>query len=58
MPDARPDPAPADVEDPDVDPEVDENEHPDHVTRREALEQELLEEGRSKAGEDIGQHID
>lgn len=50
---------PADASaDPDVDPERDESEHPDHITAREGLEQELIEEGRSEDGEDIGQHLD
>jgi hypothetical protein len=56
---ANPPDRPADPSaDPDVDPDRDESEHPDHVTQREALEQELIEEGRSEEGEDIGQHID
>jgi hypothetical protein len=44
--------------DPDVDPAQDESEHPDHITQREGLEQELIEEGRSEDGEEIGQHVD
>lgn len=32
-------------------------EHPDPITRREGLEQELVEEGRSEAGAEVGQHI-
>jgi hypothetical protein len=44
--------------DPDVDPERDEAEHPDHITQREGFEQELIEEGRSEDGEDVGQHVD
>jgi hypothetical protein len=44
--------------DPSVDPRRDESEHPDEVTQREGLEQELLEEGRSDEGEEIGEHIE
>jgi hypothetical protein len=44
--------------DPSVDPRRDESEHPDEITQREGLEQELLEEGRSEDGEEIGEHID
>ena len=32
--------------------------NPDPQTRREALELELMEEGRSEAGEDIGEETD
>ena len=32
--------------------------NPDPQTRREALELELMEEGRSEAGEDIGEDTD
>ncbi len=32
--------------------------NPDPQTRREALELELMEEGRSEAGEDVGDEID
>jgi hypothetical protein len=50
---------PADVNaDPDVDPARDESEHPDPITQREGFEQELIEEGRSDEGEDVGQHVD
>lgn len=34
------------------------NEPDDPITRREELEQELMEEGESEEGEDIGEHID
>jgi hypothetical protein len=58
-PNGRRDPAaPAD----DVDVEIVDGtevvEHPDPITRREGMEQELLEEGRSEDGADIGEHID
>ena len=32
--------------------------NPDRTTRREALELELMEEGRSEAGEEIGDEAD
>jgi hypothetical protein len=32
--------------------------NPDPVTRREALELDLMEEGRSEAGEEIGDELD
>ena len=32
--------------------------NPDPQTRREALELELMEEGRSEAGEDVGEETD
>ncbi len=32
--------------------------HPDPITRREGMEQELVEEGRSEDGAEVGQHID
>jgi hypothetical protein len=32
--------------------------NPDRTTRREALELELMEEGRSEAGEEIGDEMD
>jgi hypothetical protein len=32
--------------------------NPDPVTRREALELELMEEGKSEAGEEVGDEID
>ena len=32
--------------------------NPDPQTRREALELELMDEGRSEAGEDVGEEID
>jgi hypothetical protein len=32
--------------------------NPDPQTRREALELELMEEGRSEAGEDVGEEAD
>jgi hypothetical protein len=32
--------------------------NPDPVTRREALELDLMEEGRSEAGEEIGDEVD
>ena len=32
--------------------------NPDPQTRREALELELMDEGRSEAGEDVGDEID
>jgi hypothetical protein len=32
--------------------------NPDPATRREALELELMEEGRSEAGEEIGDEVD
>jgi hypothetical protein len=32
--------------------------NPDRQTRREALELELIEEGRSEEGEDVGDEID
>jgi hypothetical protein len=35
-----------------------EERNPDPQTRREALELELMEEGRSEAGEDIGEETD
>jgi hypothetical protein len=35
-----------------------EERNPDPQTRREALELELMEEGRSEAGEDVGDEID
>jgi hypothetical protein len=44
--------------DPDVDPRRDESEHPDPITQREGLEQELIEEGRSEDGKEIGEHIE
>jgi hypothetical protein len=31
---------------------------PDPITSREALEEELMEEGRSDLGEEIGDHIE
>jgi hypothetical protein len=31
---------------------------PDPVTRREAWEQELAEEGRSEEGAEVGEHLD
>jgi hypothetical protein len=33
-------------------------EAPDETTRREALEQELMDEGLSEEGAEIGEHID
>ena len=33
-------------------------EHPDPITRREGMEQELVEEGRSEEGAQVGQHLD
>jgi hypothetical protein len=42
------------LEDPDEREELNE----DPVTRREAVEQELLEEDESEAGAEIGDHID
>ena len=35
-----------------------EERNPDPQTRREALELDLMEEGRSEAGEDVGEEID
>ena len=37
---------------------VQEELNPDETTRREAVEQELLEEGQSELGEEIGDQMD
>ena len=47
-----------DLDTPLVDPEAREELNEDPVTRREAVEQELAEEGRSEEGGRIGDRID